>query len=292
MHRALLVTRLVGLWILVGAALKLLYGTPMDLPQLVQDLPLALGTKFRLALTVEFLVGAFALLRPARGWLPALLLASAFLIVLGSQVAAGASSCGCFGAALAISPVVMLVIDGVSILLLLVTRPWRAPPEQAQAPWTAVVVILLSLGALPWLLDREHSTAQPGGGFVVLDVPSYQGKRLSDTDLWPLLSEDQRIEDGLIVLWRASCEDCAEHLDNLHYRELGDRTVVLLEAPPVANEEGAEPVVKVLPEGPWVKSSLLPEGTAWIFSGPGHVEVTGGVVTVATQGHDSLELDK
>ena len=50
---AIVVTRIAGLWILVGALLKLFVGAPEDLPQIVQDLPLELGLTYRLAIAAE-----------------------------------------------------------------------------------------------------------------------------------------------------------------------------------------------------------------------------------------------
>ncbi|MDJ0520843.1 MAG: hypothetical protein QNJ90_02075, partial [Planctomycetota bacterium] len=105
MPLAAITTRVVALWILFGAVLKLLYGSPADLPQAVKDLPLDIGTTFTAAIAIELALGCFALLRPSRGWLPLLLVLVAFLVVLGTQIAAGDESCGCFGAALVIAPV-------------------------------------------------------------------------------------------------------------------------------------------------------------------------------------------
>jgi hypothetical protein len=291
MSLASLVTRLVGLWILAGATLKLLYGTPVDLPEVIQDLPLSLGLTFKLAIGLELLVGVLALLRPARGGLPVLLLCAAFLVVLITQVADGAESCGCFGTALTVSPVVMLVIDGLCFVLLLVVRPWRDRPAGPEMRWAVLLILFLCAAVAPWLLDRE---GQLEGGTVVgrpwvdLDVPSYVGKPFSETKLYPLLPDDLHIEDGVIVIYRLSCEVCAEHLDVLASRESGDRTIVLLKL--AETDEESEVKVHVLPEGPWVKKYDLPGHTDWLVTPPAHIEIVKGICTVAVEGMDSLDV--
>ena len=52
-----------------------------------------------------------------------------FLVVLGLQIAGGEEACGCFGAALTITPEVMLAIDGALSLLL------SGPGAWALGPW-------------------------------------------------------------------------------------------------------------------------------------------------------------
>ncbi len=286
-----LITRVVALWILFGGVFKLLQGTPADLPDAVSSLPFATGVLFKVVVGIELVVGLVALLRPSRGWLPALLLVGAFLLVLGMQIADGEEDCGCFGAAISIAPTLMLAVDGGLALLLLLSRPWRLEPGTRELPWAVVgIVAALSLAG-PLLIDRE---AKPGDTtpsnfkrWVELDLETMAGKKLSDTVLHGWLTQEQRIETGLIIIWRASCEVCEEHLDSLANTEEGERDIVLLELPKDFPDE--QVVVERLPEGAWVQEALLPDHVVWLVTPPAQIEVKDGVVVSAKEGGEVIE---
>ena len=293
MTPASLVVRLVGLWILVGGCLKMLLGSPAELPAVLRDLPVPTATVFALALAIELGVGVLALARPSRGWLPAAALLLVFLGVLGTQVAAGASSCGCFGADVTIDPVVMLVIDGLALLVLLASRPWRLEAGRLELPWLATALAVLLAVGVPWTLDRETTTAElvtgtsKGPRWVETHWESWTGKPLDQTQLWPLLKPNARIQEGLIVLWSPVCEVCAEHLMLLASTQQGQQPVILLELPVEFEDE--KRVVKILPEGAWVTRDKLPPASYVDVTPPLHVEVSGGRVTKVVQGTDVLE---
>ena len=149
-----LVTRLVGLWILAGAFLKLFQGTPADLPQVLQDLPMDTVLVFEIAITGEMLVGGLAVLRPGLGWLPVKAITLAFLVVLVTQIAGGEENCGCFGAAVTISPWVMLIIDAVAFVALILVKPWRLARGHG-VPWMITAPILVTCAVLPWVYSRQ-----------------------------------------------------------------------------------------------------------------------------------------
>ena len=287
MPPAAIATRLVAAWVLVGAVVKL----PADLPQLVRDLPLGASLAFKLAVGAELVVGAFALLRPSRGWFALLLLLLAFLAVLTVQVAQGAPSCGCFGAALVIAPGVMLALDGALALLLLGSRPWRRAPGRSELGLPLAAVISLCLVALPILIDREAKPGEQGGTgglrrYANLELDTMTGKKLAATRLYAWLDEEQRVDDGVIVIWRASCEVCAEHLDNLARREEGEREVVLLELPKEYEDEKV--AVERLPLGAFVHESRLPASVIWDLTPPVHIEVVAGTVTKVLEGMECV----
>ena len=291
-----IVTRLVGLWILAGAFLKLFQGSPADLPQALRDLPLETGLVFKLAISGEMVVGLLAVLRPSRGWLPVKLLTLAFLVVLVTQIVGGEESCGCFGAAVTISPTVMLVIDAIAFLALVLVKPWKQQPGDLEAPWAVTLLIIAGCLVLPWVIDRQQSTDDlmdgqgDGSAWVELKWESWPGKDLKDTELWPLLKPEARIDEGLVVIWRASCEVCEEHMILLHGSQQGQNPVVLLELPLEFDDEKV--VVKVKPEGPWVISYMLPAASYVDVTPPLHVEVKDGKVKGVWSGMDVLEMDK
>lgn len=155
---ALLALLLASAWIAAGALFKLLLGSPNDLPPVLRELPIPLGTLFPAAIGIELAVVAAALLRPALGWRLVTLQYLAFLGVLGWLLSAGAESCGCFGSQVKIPPAAMLGIDGGLLALLLSRRPWRSLAEAGQRRGAPLLLLAPALGvclALPFLISRE-----------------------------------------------------------------------------------------------------------------------------------------
>jgi hypothetical protein len=277
-----LLVRGVGLWILLGAGLKLFLGTPADLPQVVRDLPLAAGLAYQLAIGVELFVALLALARPARGWLTAALLLLLFVGVLVTQIAAGAESCGCLGQRIKIPPGWMLAVDGVWLVLLLASRPWRLRGDWAFDLIFAVGALVVA-AALPILFDREAAGGDLGGPglrrWVDLDVESWVGRPVGETELarWTDVSHAR---DGLWFLWRRTCPVCAECLAHLAESEHGARDLTLVEL-----REPPDPEVPVevhtIPEGPWVFRLELPDTVTWVLTAPAELVVVDGKVASA-----------
>lgn len=295
MPLAALLTRLIGLWLLFGAMMKLFYGSPADLPLVGQDLPLDTGMiVLKVVIGIEVIAGAAALLRPSRGWLPAAMLLCVFVAITALQVVRGEESCGCFGTAVTVTPELMLGVDAGLLLLLLLARPWRLQPGRADLPWIAVAVVALAGIGLAVTIDRratgiDYCTKPPSGAMVDLKVEDWVGRPLTETWLCPWLNEEEKIADGVIVLWKKSCEVCAEHLRNLD-AEQGERDVVLILLPKEFEDETN--VVDLVPSGAWVQAVELPTGYDWWITPPGHIEVKGGKIAVAAQGMDVLDLPK
>lgn len=276
--------RVAALWILAGCLLKALFGTPGDLPPAVRDLPLPLGTTFRLVLALEAFVGLLLLLRPGRAWPLGVLLLVAFGAVAGMQMAAGASSCGCFGEALHVPPWVMLALDALMLALLLGARPWRL----ARGGRTDALAGLLALAAavaLPLATDRETKVgeAPAQGGFTILDVKAWKGRAVKDTDL-ARLTDLSRAPDGVWLLYRLSCHVCSECIEELSRHETGEQREVVfvrLGEPP---EDRAHPAVHALPDRPYVHTFELPDDRTYLVSAPTRLIVTGGVITDVVEG--------
>jgi len=276
--------RVAGLWILLGCAAKALVGTPGDLPKVLLDLPVAVGTTFGLVLAVEAFVGLGTLVRPGRAWPLAALLLLAFAGVLTTQIAAGATSCGCFGATIEVPPAVMLAADLTALTLLFVARPWRL--ARGGVADLAVFAVALCVGvATPLLLDREARPGATGGAttgvrkWAHLDLASWEGKKLADLDLakWVDLAGAQ---DGLWFFYRDSCAVCAACLQRVAILELGAREITLVRIPERSDGAGHREV-HALPTGAFVHALDLPTTVDWSLEAPTKVVVEGGVVKSA-----------
>ncbi len=284
-----LVPRLAGAWLLAGALFKLFAGTPADLPPVVRDLPLELGLTYNLAITVELCVAALAFLRPRWAWL---LLIGAFVTfdaVLLTMI--GDESCKCFGSTITLPPWVMLAIDSTFLLLLIVTKPWKnLRPGGANF---VLVVGALALGVvLPWVLDRQASDAPSSaanergpvdGQWLELDIENWVGKDVWDTPLYARMEDSSNLPlDGLWVIYRSTCEHCAEHLATLQQTEVGARMVTLIRLKERTDTE-ANRVVHAVPTGDFVQHVALPDTLDYIIQTPGDMELEGGRIVSARE---------
>ena len=247
------ITRVIGLWILAGAVMKLLWGSAADLPQLIRALPIDPLVTFRVAVAAELCIGLLALLRPRWSWLLVLALLILFSVTLVYQVMENEASCGCFGHKIEVAPEVMLGIDIVLLLLLLFARPWAAPGSDATG---GVVAVLVVAGAvvLPWVVDREVERPEdlrPGGlpSDVHLDINRWSGKYVTTTRLGPWIDVDELPTSALWIFYRDSCTDCARLLSWLS-TEQGEREIVLVRLP---DEDPTTPKhVDTMPAGAFV----------------------------------------
>lgn len=284
------VTRLIGLWVLAGAGMKLVWGTPDHLPEFLRDLPIDLLVTYRVAIAAELCIGLLALLRPRWSWLLVIALMLAFITTLILQTIEGDASCGCFGDLLPIAPPIMLAIDGVLLILLIASRPWATPGSDATGGLIAILVVV-GAAILPWWLNRDVETPDDIGktmlnqGHVTIQVNTWAGQRLADTRLSPWLEalelDVPLPDDALWIFYRDSCEWCSEILDVLA-DEAGQRQIVLLRLPPVVPGETSK--LHRLPEGVWVHRVVLDERVAWTVVPPALFETRDGRVLRAQQG--------
>lgn len=283
------VVRVAGAWILAGALFKLLLGTPADLPQVVRDLPLDWGLTYRLSIGVELCVAALAFLRPRWAWPVLAAVFLAFDVVLFTQIRAGEASCGCFGSNVPITPELMMAIDSVLLIGMLAARPWSATPRQANAPVLAVVCAVGLL--LPWLFDRE---AQPGGeggepglgrGYVNLSVEDWVGQSIYDTELAKWIEGDPYMlpGDGLWVVWRWTCEHCADHLRELAVSQ-PDHPFIVLVRLKEPHDNDANRAVFELPQGDHVLEASCPDTVDYVITTPAELLLENTLIVEATEG--------
>jgi hypothetical protein len=283
---------LISAWVLTGAVFKLFWGTPALLPGVVRDLPIELGLTYNLAIGIELAIAGVALSKPRWGWWMQAALLVVFDLVLTTQIAAGETNCGCFGAKLSVDPRVMLAIDTALLAALFLVRPWSClggglPPV---AP-----VALSALGlALPWIFDRQvDRTDVVSGGkpiegeWIELAVEDWVGKEIWDTPLGqpPLdryLDVNQLPLDGLWVFWRANCEHCAEHLARMAEKEHGERLITLVQLEE-EHDTLANRVVHSLPDGNFVQNARLPASIAYVLQTPAELLLASGRIVAARE---------
>jgi hypothetical protein len=286
-----LVVRGIALWILAGAAFKLLLGTAADLPRFLREAPLDIRWTYRLVIAVETFVALFALARPRRAWpLVALLL----LVFVGGLVALaieGAPSCGCFGAKLPIPPIVMLGIDLTLFVLLMVAAPWRLPPARSSVDLGSAAVALALAVVATVALDREGHAIGSLRPQEYVDVERWVGRPVEETPLarWADLSQ---VVDGQWFLYSETCEVCAECLwqfaaaDGRMKDPEGKNLELTLVRVPQESSPDDKPKVHAIPEGPDVHTVEPSTRPQWIFvpSPPAEMEVREGRIVRARAG--------
>lgn len=303
------VVRLVAIYVVIGGLAKFIWGRPTDLPTpiqlLVASLPLSLTQAFRLVLSIEFALGLWAIARPRRGWIGLVLLLATFLVVLLVQMNSGETSCGCFGAKMAVSPLIMFAIDATALAAIWVVAPWNAlrrstgdagsrPRRAGGSLTTLATVATIVLGAaLPWIDGATKGRISGGGGaagwalpsplpdFVELEPASWLASRVVDTDLATWVDPSLIPATCTIVMYRHSCGHCADHLERLA-ESPGDRAFVLVEVPSSSMTFGFESKIRETPPAIDVR---LPVGVEWAIMTPWEIAVEDGLIVNATRVH-------
>lgn len=307
---------IICMWILTGALFKLLAGTPADLPPVVREVPLDLGLTYKLVIAIELGIVAVGLLRPRVGWVLLAAQMAVFLGVLATQV--GSGNCGCFGSKIKVSPWAMLTIDGVLLLWLLATRPWMGF-RALVTPAIALVPLTVLLFGAPFMLDREaeapllpadetlrvevadrtgadgtdtdaaeveRSTPAPpeaSNDYAILRPEKWAGQTLEECELVPWIEGGPDAifpGPGTWILWRQSCDHCAEHLEELTLNDDGSVFYTLIQVP---DDLEQEPVVHLKPQGDHVFETKLIQGPDYVVQTPVEAEFDGVAVTHARE---------
>ena len=284
--------RIVALWVLAVSLLKLVSGSPSDLPAPVRELlfpPLGADLTFRLTSAIELSVALVALVQPRLGWPLLGGLLAVFLVVLVQLVAAGAKSCGCFGPGLQVPPGVMLAIDGAGLAAILVTRPWSSLPL-TRPRWLGIALALAVAWGLPWIALPPQEPSEPLTAtgeawqppselprYAELSPAAWVGKPLRETQIARWL-DVALYPDGTWILYRVTCDHCATHLARISREFASDPRVYVFVRLSEPFKE-AERVVHELPPG---EEAVLPHlEKGWVIEAPWELTVEAGVVTSA-----------
>lgn len=296
-----LIPIVIGLWLLAGALFKLFAGNPAHLPQIVRDVsPVGIQLTYQLVIAIELVLVLLAFLRPRWAWFWLAGCLGVFVAILGTQIAAGETNCGCFGANFSPNPWVMLAIDGTLLAALLIAKPWSRLPEGGANP-IALGLLAIPLAAAPFVLEREAGdedfvpVANGGGGaeepapvkknqYVILDVEQMVGQSVEQTPFAKFCDPFVDLPiDGLWVVYRHTCEHCEEHLRVMAEQEFGERMIGLIRLVE-KHDNDQNRVVHVLPQGMHVLQIDLPDTVDYVIQTPAELLVEGGVVTAAKEG--------
>ncbi|MCA8981920.1 MAG: hypothetical protein H6831_16285 [Planctomycetes bacterium] len=295
---ARLFTLLGALWLAVGAFYKLFAGNPGDLPKPFFDWFGWMSSKdnlYILAIAVELAVITLAVFRPKFGWIALVGTFLFFEAILAPLIAEGAESCGCLGGTITIPPLVMASIDGVIVIGLLASRPWKASGMRPVAPTAIVGLLLVASVVAPVLKLRvtddgmtiaEIEQAQQQGKavelpkHVTLTPPEWIGEFYLDTPLAKWLPDMESLPtDGTWLFWRWTCDHCAAHLAELAENPpLEPLVLIRVRERQDTPENGA---VYAMPQG--AIEVELTDRIEWVLSTPADMRLEGGMVVEARE---------
>jgi len=300
---AVLLARVViPLWLGIGAILKLLDGSPANLPAALVKWLGGNGTDLRFVLefsiAAELIVVGAMVLVPGLARIAGIVMLGFFLPVLIGDVALGASSCGCFGA-VQIPPWVTLVTDFFFLFsLVYIARGVPALKTPRSLPTWQVVLLglwsvlsvavafgMTSSGGSDNKVDgqaTEVAAAGPVEGYYLPDYAAWQGRPFLELDMatWILgLPEDLEQGQQYMFFYRKDCEHCHELMEVFFSAELPLPTTAV-----AVPERTGFPTVGVQS---FVCGSCrlaeLPAGFDWFMQTPVLVKLTDGVVECAAE---------
>ena len=298
----LLARVIIPLWLGTGAVLKMLDGSPSNLPSALVKLLGGNGVELRFVLefsiAMELVVVGVMVLMPGLARLAGIVMLGSFLPVLIGDVALGAASCGCFGA-VQIPPWVTLVTDLIFLLsLVFLARGVQAlEMKEVQPTWRVVAVGLWSVlsVALAFGLTSSGTTpdnadvpsggviaAGPAEGYYLPDYTAWQGEDFLGIDLaaWIRgLPEDLEKGQQYVLFYRKDCEHCHELMEVFFADELPLPTTAV-----AVPERTGYPTVGVQPFAcDSCRLAELPSGVDWFLQTPVLVRLADGVVECAAE---------
>jgi hypothetical protein len=88
--------------------------------------------------------------------------------------------------------------------------------------------------------------------------------------------------DGLWVIWRATCDHCAKHLEDLTYDPPDAPLITLIQLKEPHDTE-ANRVVHVMPEGGHVIHATCPDSVDYVLTTPAELWLEGGTIVKAVE---------
>jgi hypothetical protein len=276
-------------------SIKLLKGSPNDIPSFIRDHFFGPQINFNLSIGVELACAFAALLYPRRMFAPLAALMTFFVGVLLVLIWQGATSCGCFGGAIKFPPWAMLCVDGSLLAFMLATRPWRAAGA-ARMPWPAIAMTTVIAFGAPWVLVRtgkveapkpaEAGTAavwqlppKPWPNWAELPVESWVGKSIHETELAAWMDTHGYPTDATWIIYRVTCPHCAAYLRRLFNEFAAEpKQYVFVRLSEVDEEKTRVVDAAQMPPG---EEAVLPAEVNWGNQPPWELVLDGGVVRSA-----------
>jgi hypothetical protein len=299
---AVIIVRIViPLWLGVGAVLKLVDGSPSNLPTALVKWLGGNGTDLRFVLEFsiasELVVAGVMVLLPGLARLAGIAMLTAFLPVLIGDLAMGASSCGCFGA-VSVPPWVTLLTDLLFLgsLLFLAHRVDSLRTTRTQPTWRVVLVGIWSVlsvavafgltangsASVGAAADVEEAVSVgPEAGYYLPAYDQWVGRPFAELEIaqWIQgLPEDIGVGPQYVLFYRLDCEHCHELMEVYFSGEL-----------PLPTTAVAVPERSGFPEAalPFVCGSCrlaeLPSGFDWFLQTPVLVRLSDGIVECAAE---------
>jgi len=307
---ASMLTRAVAVYIGAGALAKIVWGTPADLPLVIQGLfesnP---DGGFLIVIAIELIAAIVAIAAPRTGWPFLAGLLATFVLVLTLQMTRGEHECGCFGQVITVPAWLMLLIDGAALIAIVLVQPWRSLRATPWRPWSFAVAAIAVVGAIGYLAAPvarvgAAPAAQPTETTPTTpapDVDTTPASTWSPPARWPRFESlkpktwiDQPINDSKlaeyvdttvfppnahIIIYYETCGRCAHLLRRLA-ADPGDADYVMVEVPTPPNSEFPRRVNE-MPPGLRIQ---LPSQVKWSVHTPWDILLTDGVVTHVGRG--------
>jgi hypothetical protein len=293
----------IPVWLGLGAVLKMLDGSPSNLPAALVKWLGGLGLDLRFVLefsiAVELVVVVAMILLPGLARPIGIAMLALFMPVLVGDLLLGASSCGCFGA-VQVPPWVTLATDGFFLLcLVFAARGVRSlRMTTTQATWRVVAVGVLAMlsvavafgltaGGAPVPADggaaqTAAGSSGPAEGYYLPNLEAWIGSEFASLDLatWIRgLPDDLDVGSQYLLFYRLDCEHCHELME-----------VYFSDSVPLPTTAVAVPEKHGFPtEGiqPFAcgecRLAELPQGFDWFLQTPVLVQLADGIVTCASE---------
>lgn len=300
---------IVPLWVLTGAVVKLMAGSPNNLPQnfvdFGRDAGINLGHMLYTLIGLEIFAVAVMVLLARFARPMAIFMLSVFCLVLIGEMARGEQSCGCFGGGVEVQPWQMLLIDAILLVGVILFRP-KVPESAMGLSKAAPIAAALAVGGLAVSFagaailhqDQAQETEVVDDGeesdptinpnprslprfWYTENLDSWRGQPWREVDIfrfmrrWPAdMDEGTRY----VVFFSPTCEHCRDmFIDDLS--QPLDAPVIAVQIPYSDRQlTGPNPLFDPA-EYTGMQHLALPVGPDWIITAPLALRIENGIIT-------------